>query len=88
MALTEVIALERGHDGRTIREAGEKFHVDLEDARFKGATWFSKPEDAPPPKPKPKNERPPGAGPKPGSAVHEQPPAGAAQPPVAGSGEF
>lgn len=78
--LTEVIALEAGHDGRVYRAAGERFSVDLEDARFKGANWFVRPEEAPPPKPAPKDKRPPGAGPLKGSAVGQD----AAVPPEGG----
>ncbi len=67
--ITEVIALETGHDGRVIRNANERFTVDLDDERYKGVTWFVPVEEAPAPKPKPKNAQPPGAGPKKGSAV-------------------
>lgn len=69
--IIEVIALEAGHDGRAFRAAGERFRVDVDDPRFKGATWFSRPEDVPPPAPAPKNKRPPGAGPVKGSAVDQ-----------------
>lgn len=83
-----VIALERGHDGRVVREVGERFEVDLDDPRFKGATWFCEPDKAPAPKPAAKNARPPGAGPAKGSAVNRDPAPGEAQPPASGSGEF
>ena len=44
--LTNVVALERGHDGRIVREPGERFQIDLEDKRFAGSTWFA-PEGSP-----------------------------------------
>lgn len=69
MGQTLVVATERGHDGRAIRDEGEKFYVDMEDARFKGATWFVPVDKAPPPKPKP--ARPPGAGPAKASGATE-----------------
>lgn len=75
MALTKVVALERGHDGRVVREPGEVFDVDLSDARYKGTTWFASLDKAPKVAPKkvdPK-ARPPGAGPLPGSAVPVEP---------------
>lgn len=67
--MPRVIAIERGHDGRMIREVGEQF--DVSDARMKdGSTWFVLVKDAPEPgAAKPKPARPPGAGPLPGSAV-------------------
>lgn len=67
--MTEVVALEMGHDGRSIRNAGERFHVDLDDKRFDGVKWFVPVDKAPPPKPAPK--RPPGAGPAKGSAARD-----------------
>lgn len=72
--MTEVIALEAGHDGRVFRQAGERFHVDMEDKRFEGATWFVEPEKAPPPKAKPTSTIPPGAGPKKGSGMRDHDP--------------
>lgn len=77
MATIKVIALERGHDGRVLREAGESFDLDTEDPRFKGSTWFVPVNKAPKvvvKKSDPK-VRPPGAGPLPGSAVPDEPPA-------------
>lgn len=77
----EVVALEAGHDGRVYRSAGERWHVedkfikDEKDPRgFKhesGQTWFVPVDRAPEPKAKPKDQRPPGAGPVKGSAVAE-----------------
>lgn len=87
--IVQVVALEPGHDGRVYRVAGERFSVDLDDGRFKGATWFSKPEDVPPPKPAAKDKRPPGAGPAKGSALNADPAPGEANPNAANkSGEF
>jgi len=77
MAQTKVIALERGHDGRILREPGEVFDLDVADPRFKGSTWFAPVDKAPKvvlKKADPK-ARPPGAGPLPGSAVRDEPPA-------------
>lgn len=72
--ITQVVALEAGHDGRLFRVAGETFSVDMEDPRFAKSTWFA-PVDSKAAKvvnvkakPDPK-ARPPGAGPLPGSAV-------------------
>lgn len=79
MAQTKVVALERGHDGRVLREPGEVFDLDPADARFKGSTWFAPVDKAPKvvvKKPDPK-ARPLGAGPLPGSAVPDEPPASA-----------
>lgn len=66
------IALEDGHDGSQFRPANSVF--DVSDERIgkdgkpaDGSTWYVALEQAPPEKPKP--ERPPGAGPKPGSNV-------------------
>lgn len=67
--MTEVVALEMGHDGVDVRNVGARFHVDLEDPRFKDSTWFVPVDKAPPPKPKTKSDRPPGAGPLKGSAM-------------------
>ena len=39
--MTKVVALEAGHDGVTYRNRGDEFDLDLEDARYKGATWFT-----------------------------------------------
>lgn len=67
--MPRVIAVERGHDGRHIREVGEQF--DVPDERMKeGSTWFVPLKDAPPPPAsKAKGARPPGAGPLPGSSA-------------------
>jgi hypothetical protein len=76
--MARVIAVERGHDGRVLREAGEQF--DVPDERLKdGSNWFVPVDKAPPPKPPTKNPRPPGAGPLKGSAAQqaEPPPADA-----------
>jgi hypothetical protein len=88
MALTRVIALERGHDGRIVREAGEQFDVDLADERYKGTTWFVPANKAPVVKVKADSKaRPPGAGPLPGSAVgsDKTPPAADGKAPDAAS---
>lgn len=77
--LTEVVALEAGHDGTAYRHAGERFLVDLEDARYEGVKWFVKPGEEPEAPPKPKDKRPPGAGPAKGSKAdgyRDQPGAG------------
>jgi hypothetical protein len=66
--MTKVVAVERGHDGRVVHEVGETFDLDLEDPRFKGSTWFVPVDKAPAAKTVDPNARPPGAGPKPGSA--------------------
>lgn len=64
--MARVVATERGHDGIQVREVGEEF--DVPDDRLKdGSTWFVEVEKAPLPKVVPKNARPPGAGPAPGS---------------------
>lgn len=67
--MTRVVALEKGHDGLTVRAVGEEFDVNLDDPRFKGATWFSTVDKVPAPKPFDPNAQPPGAGPKKGSRV-------------------
>jgi alpha-tubulin suppressor-like RCC1 family protein len=41
MANVSVIALEKGHDGRALREAGEVFEVDSK-RLSDGSTWFRK----------------------------------------------
>lgn len=69
--MARVIAVDRGHDGRSIREVGEEFDADLADPRFKGSTWFVEKEKAPAPKRVNPNDPPPGAGPKKGSRVKE-----------------
>lgn len=78
--MTLVIAVQPGHDGRLYRNAGEQFYIDVDDERFKGATWFVEPEKAPKPKPEPKDKRPPGAGPAKGSALNVDPTPGDARP--------
>lgn len=84
--MARVVALENGHDGRVYRRAGEVF--DVPDSRLKdGSTWFTLVDKAPPPKPKPANARPPGAGPARGSAVDESTP-GAGPLPGSEAGEF
>lgn len=70
--ITEVVAVESGHDGKHFRHAGSRFHVDLEDPRFKGSSWFVKAGNEPAPKPKATSDVPPGAGPKPGSAPPDE----------------
>lgn len=68
--MPRVIAVERGHDGRVLREVGEQF--DVTDERLKdGSTWFVLLKDAPEPKAPLKNQRPPGAGPSRGSAAKD-----------------
>lgn len=68
--MARVIAVERGHDGRVMREVGERF--DVPDERLKdGSTWFVPEGKEPPPAPKPKSKIPPGAGPIKGSAVKD-----------------
>lgn len=62
----EVIAIERGHDGASIREEGERFHVSK--ARLKdGSSWFVEAAKAAPAAPAkaPTSKQPPGAGPNP-----------------------
>lgn len=71
MKMTRVVALERGHDGRAVREKDEEFDLDLEDKRFQGCTWFVSVEKAPAPKKADAKARPPGAGPAKGSAPPE-----------------
>lgn len=67
MSSVRVVALDRGHDGRVLREAGEEFEVD--DSRLKdGSTWFVPVAKAPKPKQVDPLAPPPGAGPKKGSA--------------------
>lgn len=69
----EVIAVERGHDGRSVREQGETFFVSEE--RLKdGSTWFVPTSKAPAPKKADPLARPPGAGPAKGSRVRENEP--------------
>jgi hypothetical protein len=68
MSNTRVVALERGHCGRAVREQGEEFEVDLADPKFKNSTWFTPVDKAPKPKKVDPNARPPGAGPSKGSA--------------------
>lgn len=64
--MARVIAVERGHDGASLREAGEEF--DIPDARLKdGSTWFVPVGKGPAPKAEEPNAQPPGAGPKKGS---------------------
>lgn len=66
MSNVRVVALERGHCGRAVRELGEEFDVD--ESRLKdGSRWFAPVEKAPKPKPADPNARPPGAGPRKGS---------------------
>lgn len=65
--MARVIAVERGHDGRVVREPGEEFDLDLDDPRFKGSTWFATSDKLPAPKVIDPNAQPPGAGPKKGS---------------------
>jgi hypothetical protein len=73
MSTVRVVALERGHDGRILREAGEQFEVN--ESRLKdGSTWFVPVAKAPKAKPENPNARPPGAGPAKGSAEPEAPP--------------
>jgi hypothetical protein len=71
--MTKVTALEKGHDGTEIREAGEVFDVDLTDKRYSTSTWFLPVDQAPQADPEGKkaerNPRPAGQGPKPGSAA-------------------
>ena len=70
----EVVALEAGHDGRVYRPAGTRWYVpeeafDKDGKHVAGSTWFVPVEKAPEPTAKKKNATPPGAGPKPGSAL-------------------
>lgn len=78
-----VVAIERGHDGRQIREINEEFDVPAERLED-GSTWFvaagKAPEPAPPP---PTETRPLGSGPTPPATVNAERPPGAG--PVAGS---
>lgn len=62
----EVVAIERGHDGVSIREEGERFHIAR--SRLKdGSSWFVEADkaEAPVPAAAPTSKRPPGAGPNP-----------------------
>ena len=62
--MARVVATQRGHDGRVVREIGEEF--DMPDG-VKGS-WFVPVDNAPPPAPAPDpNAQPLGAGPKKGS---------------------
>lgn len=70
--VVSVIAKERGHDGAHLREAGERFQLDIADPRFAGSTWFVPADDYKPPVVKSKNARPPGAGPAPGSRAKQE----------------
>ena len=73
MSMIEVIAVERGHDGIDIREKGERFLVP--EARLKdGSDWFVPVVEAPVEVPKPKDARPPGAGPVKGSKAKQNVP--------------
>jgi hypothetical protein len=91
--ITEVVALERGHDGRLVRDAGERFSLDLDDKRFNGATWFA-PVDSPAvaeaaakaKQAQRPNARPLGAGPLPGSNAKDEPVPGAG--PLPGSADM
>lgn len=66
--MARVVAIERGHDGRQVREIGEEF--DLPDDRIKdGSTWFALAGKAPARKAVDPAAQPPGAGPKKGSAA-------------------
>lgn len=49
--MTKVVALERGHDGRVIREVGEVFDIAVDPA----ATWYEvvEPKREPDPEPEP-----------------------------------
>lgn len=70
MSSVRVVALERGHCGRAVREPGEEFDVD--ESRLKDkSTWFTPVAQAPKPKRVDPNAPPPGAGPKKGSAPPE-----------------
>lgn len=82
MSRIEVVALEAGHDGRVYRSSGERWFVPAEDfvkdeksGKITGhtskQTWFVPVEQAPPAPEKPKDKRPPGAGPVKGSGVVE-----------------
>lgn len=71
--MARVVAIERGHDGRVMREVGEKF--DVPDSRLEdGSTWFVEVAKAPPPAAPKKNKLPPGAGPLKGSAIRDPEP--------------
>lgn len=66
MANVRVVALERGHCGRMVREQGDVFEVD--ESRLKdGSKWFAPADKAKVKRPDP-TARPPGAGPAKGSA--------------------
>lgn len=67
--MARVVAVERGHDGRQIREVGEEFDVDLKDPRYAKSTWFTPVDKRPVERPVDPNATPPGAGPKKGSAA-------------------
>jgi len=78
--MAKVIALQRGHDGRQIREEGEEFDVP-ESRLTDGSNWFVPANDearaahrrAVAAKEKAAKQNPPGAGPRAGSKEVEQP---------------
>lgn len=74
MSKIQVVALERGHDGVAVRDAGEQFEVDVK--RLKdGSTWFAPVDSAAAAeavvteerKTKQRKVQPPGAGPASGT---------------------
>lgn len=68
--LVDVVAVERGHDGRMVREVGERFQVPASRLKEK-STWFVDAKSYEPKVLDPK-ARPPGAGPAKGSAVKDE----------------
>lgn len=66
----DVIAVQRGHDGRRVVEVGEKFSVPAARLTEPGA-WFVRAEQFAP-RPVDPMARPPGAGPRPGSNVVDE----------------
>jgi hypothetical protein len=75
-----VIALEKGHDGFTLREVGEVFEVDINSPKFRGSTWFEPLDKSRSTKREsegggfrrtPTDPRPPGQGPRPGSEARD-----------------
>ena len=75
--MAQVIAVERGHDGITLRNPGERFTVPDErigkDGKpADGSTWFVSADKYDPPAPKKPTDRPPGAGPLKGSAARAE----------------
>lgn len=82
--MARVIALQRGHDGRVVREEGEEFEI-ADERLLDGSSWFAAADPAvhkritdEANKRAAKNKKqPPGAGPKAGSNESDAVPPGA-----------